>query len=237
MGILALQGDVAEHARVLEELGASAVLVTSIEDLAGLDGLVLPGGESTTISMLLGTSGLAGALSALLAEGMPAFGTCAGMILLAREVIGGRPDQVCFGAIDIVVRRNAFGRQVESFERDLRVEKLGADPFRAVFIRAPVVVQVGEGVEVMAEVEMKADGGAQGAGPPDREAQGLPGPSGGDRGEDLLRRPVLCRPVLCRQGPVMVSAFHPELAGDLRLHDMFLSELCGRERLDCERLD
>ncbi len=212
VGILALQGDVAEHARALEDLGASAILVRSGGDLAGLDGLILPGGESTTISMLLSSSGLASRVSALLAEGMPVLGTCAGMILLSRAVVDGRPDQLCFGAIDVVVRRNAFGRQVESFESDLRVERLGPEPFRAVFIRAPVVVEVGEGVEVLAEVEMG-------------QARGAP-PSASDRGEDLVRYPVLCR-----QGPVMVSAFHPELAGDLRLHDMFLAELCDRGRL------
>ena len=151
IGILALQGDVGEHAAALTALDAAVVEVRTPQDLAGIDGIVLPGGESTTISLLLQSSELFDALDELFVEGMPAFGTCAGMILLAREVLDGRPDQRSFGVVDIAVRRNAFGRQVDSFETALTVEGVGSVP--AVFIRAPVVERVGEGVEVLATVD------------------------------------------------------------------------------------
>lgn len=153
VGILALQGAVREHAAALADLGADPVEVRAPEDLAGLDGLVLPGGESTTMSLLLETSGLYEPVAARLADGMPALGTCAGMILLASEVVDGRPDQRFFAAIDLTVRRNAFGRQVDSFETALDVEGLGREPFDAVFIRAPFVERVGAGVEVLASVD------------------------------------------------------------------------------------
>ena len=153
VGVLALQGAFAAHARTLAELGAEPVLVRRPEHLDGVDVLVLPGGESTTMSMLLESSGLADPLADRLADGMPAFGTCAGMILLGREVLDGRPDQRCYGAIDIAVRRNAFGRQVDSFEADLRVDGIADEerPFRAVFIRAPFVERTGSEVEVLAD--------------------------------------------------------------------------------------
>jgi 5'-phosphate synthase pdxT subunit len=152
-GVLALQGDVAEHASALADCGAHVVEVRRPGDLAGIDALVLPGGESTTMSMLLESSGLFEPVAARLAEGMPAFGTCAGMILLAADVADGRPDQRSFAAIDIGVRRNAFGRQVQSFESDLEVTGLDGGPFDAVFIRAPVVERVGRAVEVLAAVD------------------------------------------------------------------------------------
>lgn len=149
IGVLALQGAVARHVDALTALGASALPVRTPEHLADVQAIVLPGGESTTMSMLLDSSGLRGPLTARLNAGMPAFGTCAGMILLADEVLDGRPDQVSLGALPISVRRNAFGRQIDSFEADLPVVGL-ADPFHAVFIRAPVIEHVGEGVEVLA---------------------------------------------------------------------------------------
>jgi 5'-phosphate synthase pdxT subunit len=152
VGVLALQGAFAAHARVLADLDVEAVEVRTPADLGGVDALVLPGGESTTMSMLLESSGLFDPLAARLADGLPVFGTCAGMILLAADVLDGRPDQRTFGAIDVVVRRNAYGRQVDSFEADLDVAGL-VDPFHAVFIRAPGVEQAGEGVEVLAEHE------------------------------------------------------------------------------------
>jgi 5'-phosphate synthase pdxT subunit len=188
VGILALQGDVREHARAFAELGAEAIEVRTPRDLAAIDSLVLPGGESTTMSLLLESSGLLDPLKDRLAESMPAFGTCAGMILLAADITDGRADQHRLAAIDIGVRRNGFGRQVDSFETDLTVEGL-ADPFHAVFIRAPIVERVGPGVDVLAMV---------------------PGVDGQDR------------PALCRQGPILVAAFHPELSGDGRLHELFL---------------
>ncbi|HSH58911.1 MAG TPA: pyridoxal 5'-phosphate synthase glutaminase subunit PdxT [Acidimicrobiales bacterium] len=152
VGVLALQGDVAEHVAALVAVGAHPVEVRAPEDVAGLDALVLPGGESTAISRLLESSGLFDAVGERLAGGMPAFGTCAGMILLASQVVDGRPDQRCFGAIDVVVRRNGYGRQVDSFEQALPVRALGAEPLEAVFIRAPVVERAGPEVEVLAEV-------------------------------------------------------------------------------------
>ena len=157
------------------------------EHLAGVDAVVLPGGESTTMSMLLESSGLFDPLASLLADGVPALGTCAGMILLATEVLDGRPDQRAFGVVDIAVRRNAFGRQVDSFEADLSVIGLRGGDFPAVFIRAPYVERAGSSVEVLAKVSE--------------------------------------HPVLCRQGPVVVAAFHPELSGDLRVHELFLREV------------
>jgi len=154
VGVLALQGDVAEHSSALADSGAHVVEVRSPGHLAGLDGIVLPGGESTTISKLLDLAGLFEPLAERLAEGMPAFGTCAGMILLAADVADGRPDQRSFGAIDIGVRRNAFGRQRQSFEASLEVDGVGpGGPFDAVFIRAPAVERVGPAVEVLAAVD------------------------------------------------------------------------------------
>ena len=153
IGVLALQGATGLHTRTLADLGAHAVLVRTPEDLTGVDALVLPGGESTTMSMLLDSSGVREPLASALADGMPAFGTCAGMILLATEVLDGRPDQRSFGAVDMSVRRNAFGRQVDSFEADLDVVGLAGGPFPAVFIRAPVVERAGDGVEVLATVD------------------------------------------------------------------------------------
>ena len=153
VGVLALQGATARHAEALAELGAEVVPVRTPDDLAGVDALVIPGGESTTISYLLDTSSLRRPLADRLAAGLPAFGTCAGMILLAAEVHDGRADQRSFGAIDIGVRRNAFGRQRDSFEADLDVAGLIGGPLHAVFIRAPVVDRVGEDVEVLASVE------------------------------------------------------------------------------------
>ena len=190
VGVLALQGDFREHIGLLRRLGAEACEVRLPADLARVKALVIPGGESTTMSILLQTSGLLGPLRARLIQGMPAFGSCAGMILLAREILDGRPDQHHLDAIGIRVRRNAFGRQVDSFEVDLDVKGL-LSPMHAVFIRAPVVERAESGVEILASM----DG----------------------------------RPVVCRQGPVLVSAFHPELAGDPRLHELFLKSLTKRK--------
>jgi 5'-phosphate synthase pdxT subunit len=185
--VLALQGDVREHVAALAALGAQPLEVRTAADLADIEAIVLPGGESTTMSLLLQSSGLYDPLAERLTAGLPAFGTCAGMILLAADVHDGRPDQRSFGVIDIGVRRNAFGRQVDSFETELEVAGIDGGPVPAVFIRAPFVERAGPAVEVLAEV----DG----------------------------------HPVLCRQGQVLVSAFHPELSGDLRIHALFLGDL------------
>ena len=187
VGVLALQGDVREHSAALDALGADTVEVRTPGDLAALDALILPGGESTTMSLLLQSSGLFDPLAERLRDGLPAFGTCAGMILLAADVLDGRPDQRSFGVVDIAVRRNAFGRQVDSFETALDVAGVGGGPVDAVFIRAPFVESVGADVDVLAEV----DG----------------------------------HPVLVRQGRNMAAAFHPELSGDLRVHQLFLGGL------------
>jgi 5'-phosphate synthase pdxT subunit len=152
VGVLALQGAFARHAEVLASLGAHPAEVRTPAQLDDVDALVLPGGESTTMSMLLESSGLFDPIGERLAGGMAAFGTCAGMILLGAEIVGGRPDQRCFGAIDVSVRRNAFGRQVDSFESDLPVEGL-AGRFHATFIRAPFVERVGPEVEVLARID------------------------------------------------------------------------------------
>jgi 5'-phosphate synthase pdxT subunit len=185
VGVVALQGDVSEHCQALADLGVDPVEVRTSEALAAVDRLILPGGESTTMSKLLESSGLFDAIAARLDDGMPAFGTCAGMILLAKVVLDGRPDQRSFGVIDIAVRRNAFGRQVDSFETELEVHGMGLVP--AVFIRAPYVERIGHDVEVLARVDEY--------------------------------------PVLCREGHVLVAAFHPELSGDMRLHELFLREV------------
>lgn len=152
VGVLALQGDVSEHVAALRGLDALPVEVRTPEDLAPVDALVLPGGESTTMSLLLGSSGLFDPVADRVRNGMPTFGTCAGMILLAGEVLDGRPDQRSFEALDIAVRRNAFGRQVDSFETSLEVEGVPGGPVEAVFIRAPFVERAGDDVEVLAEV-------------------------------------------------------------------------------------
>ncbi len=152
VGVLALQGDVTEHRVALQACGLTAVPVRRARELDAVDALVLPGGESTTMSRLLETFELLDPVRGRLADGMPAFGSCAGMILLAREVRDGRPDQVQLGGLDIVVRRNAFGRQVDSFETDLDMRGVPGGPLRAVFIRAPWVESVGPGVEVLASV-------------------------------------------------------------------------------------
>jgi 5'-phosphate synthase pdxT subunit len=153
VGVLALQGASARHATMLARLGAEPVAVRLPGDLDDVDAVVVPGGESTTMSMLLESSQLFTPLAGRLAGGLPAFGTCAGMILLGREILDGRPDQRCFGAVDITVRRNAFGRQVDSFESDLAVAGVDGPPLHAVFIRAPVVDTVGDHVDVLASVD------------------------------------------------------------------------------------
>ena len=148
--MLALQGDVREHVAALTAVGALPVLVRRAEELEGLDGIVLPGGESTTMGRLLDLFGLLEPLRGLLKAGLPAYGTCAGMILLADEVVDGRPGQPLLGGLDVTVRRNAFGSQVDSFESDLDVAGVGT--VHGVFIRAPWVERVGPGVEVLAQV-------------------------------------------------------------------------------------
>jgi 5'-phosphate synthase pdxT subunit len=191
IGVLALQGAFREHIRMLKSLGVQASEVRKPEELAGLDGLIIPGGESTTIGKLATEHGLLQPIREMARGEVPVWGTCAGMILLARDI--GR-DQPLVGVMDIVVARNAFGRQVDSFETDLVVPALDTVatdngqrgvPFRAIFIRAPLIERVGPGVETLARLE---DGTI----------------------------------VAARQGNLLVTAFHPELTGDTRFHRYFL---------------
>ena len=188
-----MQGDVREHLAALACCGATAVGVRRPAELDDVDGIVLPGGESTTIDKLLRAFGLFEPLRHRLAAGLPAYGSCAGLILLARRILDGTEDQQTLGILDVTVRRNAFGRQVDSFEEDLVAPALGAGPgqrpMRAVFIRAPWVEEAGPGVEILARVGT--------------------GPATG-------------RIVAVRQGPVLATAFHPELGADPRVHAEFV---------------
>jgi pyridoxal 5'-phosphate synthase pdxT subunit len=151
IGVLALQGDVREHVRALEEAGADAKPVRRLAEIEAVDGLVIPGGESTTLWKLATAFELMDPLSKLIKEGLPAFGCCAGMIMLADRLQDGVRGQQTFGGIDMTVRRNAFGRQVDSFERDIALRDGDQEPFHAVFIRAPWVEQAGPDVDVLAE--------------------------------------------------------------------------------------
>ena len=206
IGVLNLQGDVREHVTALGEVGVASRLVKRPDDLDGLSGLILPGGESTTLSMLLASTGLFEAVSELLDVGLPVLGTCAGLVLLAREVLDGRPDQRSFGAVDAVVRRNGFGRQVASFETELEFGE--GPPLPAVFIRAPYVVRVGPDVDVLATVRHRG-----------AESRWL------DAAEESTDS-VGESPALVRQGSVLAACFHPELTGDRRVHRLFAA-MCG----------
>jgi 5'-phosphate synthase pdxT subunit len=198
IGVLALQGDVREHVRALGEAGAEAKPVRRLAEIESVDGLVIPGGESTTLWKLATAFDLLDPVRKLIAGGLPAFGSCAGLIMLADRLSDGAAGQQTFGGLDVTARRNAFGRQVDSFERDL-VLKLdagpgasagsNAEPFHAVFIRAPWVEQAGREVTVLGE----------------------------DNG----------RIVAVRQGPLLATAFHPELTSDRRIHELFVKMVKG----------
>jgi 5'-phosphate synthase pdxT subunit len=190
IGVLALQGDVREHLAALERVGAAGRAVRREAELDGLAGIVLPGGESTTMDKLMRAFGLRDPLRAALGAGLPAYGSCAGMILLADRVLDGPPDQETLGGIDMTVRRNAFGRQVASFEGDVEMAGVPGGPLHGVFIRAPWVEDVGPAVEVLARVE---EGDAAG------------------------------RIVAVRQGSLLATSFHPEITGDGRVHELFVS--------------
>jgi 5'-phosphate synthase pdxT subunit len=191
--VLALQGDVREHGRALEASGADFTPVRREAELSEVDGLVIPGGESTTISRLLETFELLEPLRKRIGDGMPAYGSCAGMILLARQVLDGRSDQHQLGGLDITVRRNAFGRQVDSFEEDLELTGVPGGPVHAVFIRAPWVESASPEVDVLATVpDVPSAGAAAG------------------------------RIVAVRQRSMLATAFHPELTGDIRVHRLFV---------------
>ena len=153
IGVLALQGDVREHIQALSDCGVDALPVKSAEEIKSLDGLILPGGESTTIAKLARSFGLFDLIQKRIAEGLPVYGSCAGMILLANKIVGGAHDQETFGGMDLTVRRNAFGRQVDSFESNLEMAHVGV--VRAIFIRAPWVEIASDNVEILAEVSIE----------------------------------------------------------------------------------
>ena len=183
IGVLALQGAFERHQKVFLELSVEAVQVRTPEDLAKVDALVMPGGESTTMSQLLESSELFEPISLRIKQGLPVFGTCAGMILLSKKILDGRDDQLSFNAIDLDVQRNAYGRQIDSFEAEIEIKPLDSS-FHAVFIRAPRIVSLGSGVTPLAYC-----------------------------GDDV---------VLAKQENILVASFHPELANDVRLHELFL---------------
>lgn len=152
VGVLALQGDVREHVEALTAVGARSMPIRALESLDACDGLVIPGGESTTMSRLALIDGWFEPLRSARETGLPMFGTCAGMIMLANQVLDARPDQETIGGLDVVVRRNAFGRQVDSFETDIQIPMVGSQEFHAVFIRAPWVESVGSSAEIVGEI-------------------------------------------------------------------------------------
>lgn len=188
IGVLALQGDFREHLNVLQHLGETAVAVKTSEQLEHIAGLIIPGGESSVIDKLSRLYGLAGPIRSAIAAGLPVYGTCAGLIMLADTVLNPIEGQQSFGGLDISVRRNAFGSQTESFETSLSVPELGDTPVAAVFIRAPVVESMGPTVRALATLD---DG----------------------------------RVVAVEQGTLMGTSFHPEITGDTRFHEYFVSRV------------
>jgi 5'-phosphate synthase pdxT subunit len=209
VGVFALQGDVREHLAALAEVDVIARPVRRPSELAEVDGLVIPGGESTTMSKLSIDFGLFDPISERIKAGMPVYGSCAGMIMVARDVLDGRADQRTFGAIDMTVRRNAFGRQVDSFEAPVTIEGIDGEPFHAVFIRAPWVESVASGVTIL--------GTALDAGKALPTLIPRDGNAAGSDGDEAAGRIVAVR-----QGNVLATSFHPELTGDLRIHQYFV---------------
>lgn len=185
IGVLALQGDFREHLSSVTACGHSAVAIRRVTELDSIDALILPGGESTTIALLADSYGLFGPIQKRIADGLPVYGSCAGMILLSDRIVDGAVNQKTFGGIDMTVRRNAFGRQVESFEDEIL---FAGESVNGVFIRAPWVEEVGSSVEVLAIHEN--------------------------------------HPVAVRQGNLLATSFHPELTGDLSIHQYFFDEIC-----------
>ena len=217
IGVLALQGDFREHLKAVEAAGADGVGIRRPKELDGLDGLIIPGGESTAIDKLARAFELDGPLKDRIREGLPVYGSCAGMILLADTIadpatdLAGKPQQT-FGGLDITVRRNAFGRQRESFETDLDFKGLdfsatetGVAPVHAVFIRGPWVERVGAGVEVLAQVE----------------------PADPDHASHAASLPGTARIVAVRSGHLLATSFHPEVTGEKRVHELFIRMIRG----------
>lgn len=190
VGVLALQGDFREHAQVLRSLGAEVEFVRRPEELVRVSGLVIPGGESSVMDKLSRTFGLAEPLKAAIRAGLPVYGTCAGLIMLADTVLDGINGQQSLGGLDIAVRRNAFGSQTASFETDLDIPAIGEEPVHAVFIRAPIVETVGPAATALATI---ADG----------------------------------RCVAVEQGNLLGTSFHPEITGEYRFHEYFLTKVAA----------
>ena len=191
IGVLAIQGDVREHAHCLKQLDVEVRLVKTAEQLKGIAGLVIPGGESTTMSILAVKNNLFGPLRELRSQ-IPMYGSCAGLIMLAEKLTDGRADQETIGGLQITAKRNAIGRQVDSFEIDLHIPVIGKDPYHAVFIRAPLVEAASDSVEVLAAIPAN---------------QSL-------TGTDQV--------VAVRQDNLMATSFHPEITSDLRIHKYFV---------------
>ena len=190
IGVLALQGDFREHRQTLAAIGCDSIEVRTIADLAKSNGLIIPGGESTVMQKLAVAYDLFQPLKDALKGGLPAFGTCAGLIMLADEIVDGIPGQAGFGGLDVSVRRNAFGNQLDSFEVDLDFQGVSGPEVHAAFIRAPIVERIGESVEVLSKL---SDG----------------------------------RIVGVRQGNLMGISFHPEVTGETRIHELFVSMVQG----------
>lgn len=190
IGILALQGAFREHRLMIEKCGHTACEIRKPAELDDIEGLIIPGGESTTIGKLLVEYGLIDKIKERAGQGMSIYGTCAGMILLAKDIVDS--NQPRLGLMDITVKRNAFGRQLESFEADLAVAEFGSQPVKAVFIRAPYIEKAADNVTIMASVDNKI--------------------------------------VIARQGKMLVSAFHPELTDDDRLHKYFIAMIKEQPR-------
>jgi 5'-phosphate synthase pdxT subunit len=201
IGVLAVQGDVREHIKALEASGAQSVPVRYAQDLDNIDGMVLPGGESTAIFNLLEVFHMLEPIQTRVNNGMPVYGSCAGMILLANQIVGGKAGQIGIGGMDATVRRNAFGRQVDSFEVDLIMQGIydAATPIRTVFIRAPWIETCGPEVQILSSI-------------PTYDAAGNP-----------LPEAAVGKVVAARQGNLLVTAFHPEVTGDHRVHDLFVN--------------
>ena len=196
IGVLALQGAFAEHIKMLRQLGVTAREVRKPEELVGLDGLIIPGGESTTMALVAERWGLVQPLKAWVQAGKPTWGTCAGMILLSDRATGQKQGgQALIGGLDVTVNRNYFGRQIDSFEADLQVPALGDTPVHAVFIRAPAITQTGPDVDILATLIDNA-------------------------GQRVI--------VAVQAGPILATAFHPELTDDLRWHELFVGMVAER---------
>jgi 5'-phosphate synthase pdxT subunit len=188
IGVLALQGDVREHLSALSDCGVNAFEVRTVEELNLVDALVIPGGESTTISKLARAFGLFEPIQKRISASMPVYGSCAGLILLADRILDATSGQESFGGLDVTARRNAFGRQVDSFESDIVFKGVTGPAFRAIFIRAPWIEEYGDSVEVLARIDQ--------------------------------------HPVAVRSGNLLATSFHPELAGDHRIHRYFVENIC-----------